>query len=130
MKEIDSKCACKGSTLVRFIQPIILASLCEGPNHGYNLIEKISQTTIWQGNSPDATGIYRILRDMEKRGLVKSYVEAETRAAIGKRVFSITEEGRQCIGNWIHTLRQYNEGIKDIITRLEPFTPEIEKNKK
>lgn len=126
MLQADAKCACKGSTLMRFVQPIVLTILCKGPDHGYSLLEKIGQTAIWKGNAPDAAGVYRILRDMEKRGLVQGYIDLESKAAIGKRVFSITDEGRECMGNWLHTLREYNEGIKDVIMRLEQAAPNIE----
>ena len=42
MKNENSKCACQGGTLTRFVQPIILFSLAETPDHGYDLLQKIA----------------------------------------------------------------------------------------
>lgn len=119
MKNETEKCACQGSTLMRFVQPIILSLLSQCADHGYDLVQKIGQTSLWQQALPDPAGVYRVLRDMEKRGLVQSYLDAESIAGIGKRVFSITEEGRACMHNWLHTLRDYRDGVSDVIGRLE-----------
>lgn len=126
MVEPGIKCACKGSTLMKFVQPIILSIICESPDHGYNLLEKIRYTMLWQGNAPDSARIYHILHDMGKCGLVQSHIELGSKAAIGKRVFSITDEGRDCMRNWLYTLRGYSGGIKDVIMRLEQVTPNLE----
>ena len=68
MIEENAKCACQGATLTRFIQPILLFCLAETPDHGYNLLQKIAKTELWKDTPPDAAGVYRVLRDMEKRG--------------------------------------------------------------
>ena len=119
MNTENAKCACQGSTLTKFVQPIILFSLAESPDHGYHLLQKIAETRLWQDAPPDATGVYRILRDMEKRGLIRSQLSAEAKASIGKRVFSLTDEGRACMAHWAQTLTQYREGIDQLVQRLE-----------
>ena len=122
MIEENGICACHGSTLTRFIQPILLFCLAEQPDHGYDLLQRISETRLWKDTPPDATGVYRVLRDMEKRGLVTSYNDSESRAAKGKRVFQITEDGIDCMNNWISTLECYRQGIDQVITRLRRAT--------
>lgn len=64
----NAKCACQGGTLMRFVQPIILAALAQSPDHGYDLLRKLGQTALWRDAKPDATGVYRVLREMEARG--------------------------------------------------------------
>ncbi|MGN1015052.1 MAG: PadR family transcriptional regulator [Butyricicoccus sp.] len=118
MEKQNDKCACMGSSLMRFVQPILLSLLLEEPCHGYDLVRKISQTELWKDSAPDPTGIYRVLRDMEKRGLISSHL-SNSKAGIGKRVFSINEDGVACMVNWIATLRTYRTGISDVISRLE-----------
>ena len=68
----DASCPCEGSSLVGFIQPIILSLLGEGPCHGYILMQNIGRTRLWKDNKPDAAGVYRALKDMEARGLIRS----------------------------------------------------------
>lgn len=118
MIDENAKCACHGSTLTRFIQPILLFSLAEGPDHGYDLLQKIADTALWRNNPPDAAGVYRVLRDMEKRGLVSSYIDPDSKAAREKRVFRITEDGLSCMQNWVETLEDYRFGIDQVIFRL------------
>ena len=118
MKNENAKCACQGGTLTRFVQPIILFSLAEAPDHGYELLQKISKTDLWNDAPPDAAGVYRVLRDMEKRGLVRSHLDPDSKAGMGKRVFEISEEGRACMNNWVDTLEKYRRGIDQIIVHL------------
>lgn len=118
MKNENAKCACQGGTLTRFVQPIILFSLAEAPDHGYELLQKISKTDLWNDAPPDAAGVYRVLRDMEKRGLVRSHLDPDSKAGMGKRVFEISEEGRACMSNWVDTLEQYRRGIDQVIVHL------------
>lgn len=118
MENENVKCACQGATLTRFVQPIILFLLAESPDHGYELVQKISQTALWQDTLPDATGVYRVLRDMERRGLICSSVSADSKAGMGKRVFAITDAGRACMANWAETLERYRRGIDQVIVRL------------
>ena len=118
MKSEKPKCACQGGTLTRFVQPIILFSLADAPDHGYDLLQKIARTQLWQDAPPDAAGVYRVLRDMESRGLIRSHMDSASKAAIGKRVFEITDAGRICMKNWIATLEQYRRGIDEVILHL------------
>ena len=118
MKSENPKCACQGGTLTRFVQPIILFSLADAPDHGYDLLQKIARTQLWQDAPPDAAGVYRVLRDMESRGLIRSHMDSASKAAIGKRVFEITDAGRVCMKNWIETLEQYRRGIDEVILHL------------
>ena len=118
MKNENSRCACQGGTLTRFGRPIILFSLAEKPTHGYDLLQKIARTELWSDTQPDAAGIYRVLRDMEDHGLVRSHIDSDSKAGMGKRVFEITEEGRACMHNWVNTLEEYRRGIDQVIVHL------------
>lgn len=119
MKDENAKCACQGGTLTRFVQPIILFSLAEAPDHGYDLLQKIARTMLWNDSPPDAAGVYRVLRDMEKRGLIRSRLDPDSKTGMGKRVFEITGEGRICMGNWVQTLERYRRGIDQVIVHLQ-----------
>lgn len=119
LKEIPQKCACNGSTLTRFVQPVILLLLNDGPDHGYGLLQKLPKTALWRGEAPDPSGFYRALKDMEKRGLISSTVIADEETVIGKRRFAITDTGLECMCHWYDTLTDYRQGIDELIVALE-----------
>ena len=114
----DASCPCEGSSLVGFIQPIILSLLEEGPCHGYVLMQDIGRTRLWKDNRPDAAGVYRALRDMESRGLIRSEAMTAGKAGPERRMFAITDEGRSCARSWERTLKQYRRGITELIGML------------
>ena len=114
----EASCPCEGSSLVGFIQPIILSLLGDQPCHGYVLMQNIGRTRLWKGKAPDAAGVYRALKDMESRGLISSQPMTEGRAGPERRMFAITDEGRKCAASWEKTLRGYRRGITEIIGML------------
>ena len=118
MRQEPNACPCQGDTLTRFVQPIILAVLSQGPCHGYRLIQEISRTRLWNQSIPDPAGIYRTLRDMEHRGLIVSQ-PGQTQGGLGRRNFSLTGEGMACRQHWLDTLIRYQQGIGEVITLLE-----------
>lgn len=117
-------CPCKGGTLVRFLQPIILSALSEEPCHGYVLLQRISQTRLWQDEAPDPAGVYRTLRDMETRGLIASEINTQPPSGLGRKVFSLTPEGEECRQSWLETLRRYQQGINEVVEMLAGFERE------
>ena len=60
--------------LPRFVQPVILAVLSSGPLHGYLVVQRLAETSLFRKQPPDATGVYRMLRNMEQEGVLKSDV--------------------------------------------------------
>lgn len=117
-QETLQNCPCQGKTLMRFVQPMILAMLSREPCHGYILIQKIAATKLWRGAVPDPAGIYRTLREMEGRGLITSREDQKAGSGMSRRIFSLTDIGAACQQNWLHTLRRYQEGIDEIIQML------------
>ena len=117
--KIPNKCACNGSTLTRFVQPVILIALSQGPDYGYSLLQKIAHTALWKGETPDPSGVYRALKDMEKRELISSSVVTGEESVMGTRMFSITDTGRECMLHWKDTLTAYRAGIDEIIGELD-----------
>lgn len=119
MKQIEKKCACEGATLTKFLQPIVLAELSRQEDYGYSILQKIANTAMWKGEAPDSAGLYRVLRDMEKRGLLASRIDAAEGAGMNKRVFFITNEGRHCLHNWLGTLTDYRSDLDETISLLQ-----------
>ena len=71
MMELDN-CPCSGANLPRFVQPVILAVLSSGRLHGYLVVQRLAETSLFRKQPPDATGVYRMLRNMEQEGVLGS----------------------------------------------------------
>lgn len=108
------ECPCAGRTLDKLIQPAILVVLAEGPLHGYRLAERIGDLSMFGGQKPDASGVYRFLKTMERRGMVaSSWTLSDSGPA--KRSYQLTPAGERCLRQWITTLEGYREGINSLL---------------
>jgi PadR family transcriptional regulator PadR len=113
------ECPCSGATLARLIQPAIMSLLAGGSLHGYRIVQRLAKTPLLGGSRPDPTGVYRMLRIMEKRGLVvSSWDLSDTGPA--KRLYRLTPEGRRCLGRWVETLTNYHRAIGKLLALLKP----------
>ena len=112
-KNTFSQCPCVGTTLDKLVQPAMLAILAKEPLHGYELARQIGKIPHFLDEAPDVSGVYRMLKALEKRGMVTSDwgISQEGRP---KRLFTITEKGRQCLENWNTTLRGYHKTIASL----------------
>jgi len=110
IRKTFSQCPCVGATLDKLVQPAILAILTTGPLHGYELARSIGDIPHFLDKVPDISGIYRMLKLLESRGLVTARwdISQEGRP---KRLFTITDTGHQCLEHWNTTLKQYHQSI-------------------
>jgi DNA-binding PadR family transcriptional regulator len=108
-------CAALGKSLSRLSQPTILTVLAasEEPLHGYIIVQRAAQSPMFGGNKPDATGVYRTLKQMEENGFVTSQWETP-QAGPAKRSFSLTDEGREALRRWIDSLACYTTTINEL----------------
>jgi len=105
-----SGCPCVGATLDKLVQPAILATLTAGPLHGYELARSIGGIPHFLDKAPDISGIYRMLKLLESRGLVTAHWDL-SQGGRPKRLFAITDTGHQCLENWNTTLKHYHQSI-------------------
>ena len=110
-------CPCSGMTLDKLVQPAALTLLAGGPMHGYRLLQALAQTAVFAEHPPHATGVYRSLIGMEKRGLVASTWETSA-SGPAKRLFRLTPAGRDCIDQWRGTLEHYRQGISGLLRMM------------
>lgn len=111
------KCACRGSYLDKFLQPALLVVLLRGSSHGFQMISDLEKSGMVSGNGLDPAGLYRTLKRMEASGLVVSYWDTES-GSKPKRVYSITDAGRQCLTAWETTLLEYRNNIDAILNGI------------
>ncbi|WP_022665990.1 helix-turn-helix transcriptional regulator [Desulfospira joergensenii] len=93
----------------RYIQASILMGLCRGASYGYELISTIQTYGFIEGSAPPGM-IYRHLRQMEEDNLVLSQWETKD-AGAAKRIYTITEEGREVLTFWIRFMEDKAEKL-------------------
>lgn len=108
-------CPCMGVNLPKLVQPLILASLAGGPMHGYAITERIASHEVHAKAPPDHSAVYRLLRAMEKRGMVTSRL-VESSAGPARREYQLTASGRKCLALWMESLGRYRDTIDSIMT--------------
>ncbi|MBE3100322.1 MAG: PadR family transcriptional regulator [Planctomycetes bacterium] len=108
------ECPCSGATLARLIQPAILTLLARGATHGYRVVQRLAETPLMRASRPDPTGVYRMLRLMEKRGLVVSAWDLSD-SGPAKRSYRLTPGGRRCLARWVRTLDAYRRAIDGLL---------------
>jgi len=92
----------------------MLAILAKAPLHGYELAKKVGDLTHFDEESPDVSGVYRMLKALESRGMVTSDWDI-AQGGRPKRLFTITDEGRQCLETWTGTLENYHKAIGSLL---------------
>ena len=85
--------------------PVVLLMLREWHSYGYELMEKLASFGL---NMMNPGTFYRMLRQMEKDGIVSSsWDTSETGPA--RRVYSITEAGEAYLKLWSESLDSYQK---------------------
>ena len=107
-------CPCVGDTLDKLVQPAMLAILVKESLHGYELARKVGKIPYYLDGAPDVSGIYRMLKSLEARGMVTSEWDV-SEGGHPKRLFTVTPEGRQCLENWNITLQNYHKAIGSLL---------------
>ena len=113
-KTTFSQCPCVGATLDKLLQPAVLAILINEPLHGYELTRRIGAISHFLDERPDMSGIYRTLKTLEFRGMVTSDWDV-SQGGRPKRIFTITNVGRQCLEHWHITLQDYHKAIGSLL---------------
>ena len=107
-------CPCAGATLDKLLQPAVLAILVNESMHGYELALRIGKIPNFLDCPPDMSGIYRILKNLEARGMVVAEWDTSETSRT-KRLYSITDDGRHCLSQWNATLRTYRKSVDALL---------------
>ena len=109
-------CACSGVHLPKLVQPLMLAVLAREPLHGYAIAQRLArEEDMHLGEPPDHSGVYRLLRGMERRGLLSSRL-AESESGPARREYALTDLGRACLTRWSESLSRYRGTIDAVLT--------------
>ena len=110
-------CEGKYQKMERLLEICLLLLLFEKEGYGYGLIEQLSDFG-FTGDDLNIGSLYRTLRKMEDQGLVSSVWEEAVQGP-KRRVYTITEKGKQDLHNWIPVLRQRKARIEQLIETYE-----------
>jgi len=117
-----SECACSGKNLTRQVRPAVLAILAGGEEHGYLIVQHLAELRLFGDNeTPDPSGVYRVLKQMETEGLVTSSWDTDG-SGPARRLFALTEAGTACLTHWISTLEEYVAGLQELIGMMRQAT--------
>ncbi len=116
-----SQCPCTGKTLAKIVQPAVLVVLAKEPLHGYLIVQRLRAMRMFRGEYPDPAGVYRVLRSMDRRGLVTSSWDLG-KAGPAKRRFTLTAHGQACLKQWAQTLEQYARSIEDLLATIREIS--------
>lgn len=108
------------------IRAAILALLAEQPMHGYQIIQELSARTddVWR---PSPGSVYPTLQQLEDEELIRP-----TESTTGKRVFELTEAGREAAAAqpepWQDVAREADDslvGLRDLVFQVLEATRQV-----
>jgi len=102
--------------LERFIEPAVLLVLRDSPGHGYELLEQLQ--TLMPSERIDMGNLYRILRSLEREGLVASTWDDKAPGP-AKRIYVITASGRKVLSQWVEAFSKIEQQIAGFRKRYE-----------
>jgi len=102
-----SDCQCTGGQPRNFVLPCLLLLLCDGPAHGYDLVERLAPF----GFSSEPPVVYRNLRRMEAEGLVSSAWDTSGKGP-ARRIYRLTAKGVRHLDAWKIAI-QYQRDVLD-----------------
>jgi PadR family transcriptional regulator len=97
-----------GETLKGHLDMLLLATLSEGPGHGYAVIESLRQRSRGLFDLPEGT-IYPALHRLEDQGLLHSRWSEDS--ARRKRVYQLTPKGRLALSKRQAEWKQFFEAV-------------------
>jgi PadR family transcriptional regulator, regulatory protein PadR len=89
----------------RFLEPAILLVLHSGPSHGYAIAEALRELGL-DTYPADTSAIYRVLYDLEAKGMLRSSEDVESSSGPPRRVYRLTEPGDLHLQRWVAELRE------------------------
>jgi PadR family transcriptional regulator len=106
------------------LEAVILLSLREWSSHGYEIMGRARMFGFEAMNSGT---LYRILRRMEKDGVLESSWETSGDGP-ARRMYTITGSGSAHLGIWVKSLERYQQRVDDFFTLYGGEPPHGDEN--
>ncbi|NPV89643.1 MAG: helix-turn-helix transcriptional regulator [Firmicutes bacterium] len=105
----------KTSSKMNLIEPEILLLLKNNPSHGYELFKRLSDM---ENDINDPGTLYRNLRSMEEKGLIKSAWSTE-KSGPAKRVYQVTNIASEEIEEWKEEIKRRITLLDDLLKKVD-----------
>lgn len=102
----------------RFLQPCLLLLIAESPSHGYDLMDRLAAFRFER----DPGTLYRTLRWMEQRGLVRSQWVRRADGP-GRRRYELTNAGHDELRSGAQALDETRGMLDAFLMRYEKVRP-------
>ena len=89
-----------------FLKSYILKLLRACPKHGYDILKTIESETGWR---PSSGGIYPLLHELEKQGLIIKFKEGR------RKYYKLTKEGKKFVKNYDKSLNEIKERFHNFV---------------
>lgn len=110
--------------VMSFMQPCLLLMLTRENAHGYCLLDGLGEFG-FNMERFDPSLIYRALREMEEAGWVSSRWDDDSQGP-RRRVYRITQDGKDYLKVWVTDLRRTRQEIDALIEAYEQIEPELD----
>jgi len=99
----------------RFLEICLLIILSQDSGYGYILLSHLTEYGFSQADL-NVGSLYRVLRGMEKNGLVSSKWETSNQGP-DKRIYEITKIGKEDLDCWVEVLKDRRDKIDFVIKK-------------
>ena len=113
----------KGQALKGHLDGMMLATLEDGPQHGYAIMEALRAGSGGQFDLPTGT-IYPALRRLERAGLVQTTWSED--GGRRRRVYELTPAGRRSLDDERHAWAEFSSAVTALLgprPQPRPVTP-------
>lgn len=103
--------------LSRFVEPVVLLMLSKkGRSYGYDLSGELQRYALTDAEIERAA-LYRVLRQLEMNGNVKSQWDVE-KGGPARRVYELTPQGRQHLNEWATVLGHVSHSMARFVREV------------
>lgn len=95
------------------LEPALLLLVRQKARHGYTLLNELDQQKM---GSIHPSMVYRMLRDMEEFGWIRSTWDTDETQGPPRRNYEITTLGIQALENWQKQLEQHKNLIEQLLS--------------
>lgn len=92
--------------------PALLFMIYKRRSHGYDLLEALGRYRL---DTVHPSMVYRVLREMESYGWVESQWDTSQTQGPARRVYELTDLGREAVKTWANELRQVRKSLDDLL---------------
>ncbi len=114
--QMEGECQISGGWVRGLLQPRLILLLLQKPAHGYELMERLSESADMPGADPGL--LYRTLRQLESEGLLRSSWDTEGQGP-ARRLYEVTPEGVDFLHAWAVRVQQIRRRLGQFLEQYE-----------